>query len=190
MNYYKYEYFLGNGVGDLNIKAECRLLIQTFVVYDYPYYSDNMQKIKNTFIANTTVSGRTIYLSPFTFNSDVEIEFKLKNIPNNWLVGFGSDGTTWNGKGLWFKLQNYNQDKASIMWVDTGGTIRDAGITSDYGTSTVFTIYSEGIHKIYWNLDGVPKAYRDTKTTVPLGLRIDIFDNQDYDIEYIKVKKL
>ena len=149
-----------------------------------------MQKIKTNFTPITNVSGRTIYVSPFTFDSDVELEFKLKNIPQNWVIGFGSDGTTWNNKGVWFKIQNYNQDKASIMWVDTGGSSRDASITSDYGTSTVFTIYSDTLHKIYWNLDGVAKAYRDTKTTVPLGLRVDIFDNQDYDIEYIKVKPL
>ena len=165
-------------------------LTKTFVVYDYPYYSDNMQKIKNTFIANTTVSGRTIYLSPFTFNSDVEIEFKLKNIPNSWLIGFGSDGTSWNSKAVWFKLQNYNQNKASIMYIDTGGSNHDVSITDSYGTSTVFTLKSENIHKIYWYLDSVVKAYRDTKTSLPLGLRIDIFDNQDYDIEYIKVKAL
>ena len=149
-----------------------------------------MQKIKNSFIVNTSVSGRTIYESPFTFSSDVELEFKLKNIPNNWVVGFGSNGTTFNNKGIWFKLQNYNQNKLSIMWQDTGGTARDASITTNYSTSTVFTIKSENTHKIYWYLDNVVKASRDTYTGMPLGLRIDIFDNQDYDIEYIKVKPL
>ena len=183
-------YFLGIGAGDLNIKAECRLLIQIFVVHDYQYYADSMQKIKNSFIVDTSVSGRTIYESPFTFSSDVEIEFKLKNIPNNWVIGFGSDGTVYNSKAVWFKLQNYNQNKLSIMYMDTGGTARDVSITTDYGTSTVFKIKSENVHKIYWYLNGGIQAYRDTKTGVPLGLRVDIFDNQDYDIEYIKVKRL
>lgn len=159
-------------------------------VQDLSFYADSMQKIKDTFINDTSVSGRTIYLSSFTFNSDVEIEFKLKNIPQNWLVGFGSDGTTFNGKGSWFKIQNYNQNKASIMWQNTSGGANDVGITTDYGTSTVFTIKSEDINKIYWYLDSVVKASRDTHTGTPLGLRVDVFDNQDYDIEYIKVKKL
>ena len=184
--------YVSAGAGDVGFTAECGSLVtERYDVYDYPYYSDNMQKIKNTFIADTTTaSDRTIYLSSFTFNSDVEIEFKLKNIPNSWLIGFGSNGTTWNAKGLWFKLQNYNQNKASIMYVDTGGSTRDVSITTDYGTSTVFTIKSENINKIYWYLDNVVKAYRDTSTSLPLGLRVDIFDNQDYDIEYIKVKPL
>ena len=165
-------------------------LQESFVVYDYPYYADSMQKIKDTFIKDTSVSGRTIYESPFTFSSDVELEFKLKNIPQNWIVGFGSDGTTWKDKGLWFKLQNYNQNYLNIMYRDTGNSNRDVAITNNYNTSTVFTIKSENLHKIYWYLDNVVKASRDTYTGMPLGLRIDIFDNQDYDIEYIKVKPL
>ena len=159
-------------------------------VQDLSFYADSMQKIKDTFIVDTSVSGRTIYLSPFTFNSDVELEFKLKNIPQSWLVGFGSDGTSWNTKGLWFKIQNYNQNKASIMWRNTSGVANDIGITTDYGTSTVFTIKSENINKIYWYLNGVVQASRDTHTGTPLGLRFDVFDNQDYDIDYIKVKPL
>ena len=76
------------------------------------------------------------------------------------------------------------------MYIDTGGSNRDVSITTDYSTSTVFTIKSENLHKIYWYLDSVVKAYRDTQTSLPLGLRVDIFDNQDYDIDYIKVKPL
>ena len=180
------------GVGDITFTAEVdgTLLTKTYAVQDYQYYANSMQKIKDTFINDTSVSGRTIYESRFTFNSDVEIEFKLKNIPNSWLIGFGSDGTSWNSKAVWFKIQNYNQNKASIMYADTGGTVRDVGITTSYDTSTVFKIKSENIHKIYWYLNGAVQGSRDTRTTIPLGLRVDIFDNQDYDIEYIKVKKL
>jgi len=185
--------YLGKATGNLNIKvfsANRMIVSERCSIEDLPFYADNMSKIKNTFIADTSVTGRTIYVSPFTFNSDVELEFKLKNIPNNWVVGFGSDGSNITNKGVWFKIQNYNQDKASIMYVDTGGSARDVGITTDYSTSTVFTIYSDNIHKIYWSLDTVAKAYRDTYTGLPLGLRVDVFDNQDYDIEYIKVKAL
>ena len=184
--------YLGKGTGDLYIKSfsEDRIISSEIFVQDLSFYADSMQKIKDTFIVDTSVSGRTIYISPFPFNFDVEIEFKLKNIPQSWVVGFGSNGTSWNAKGLWFKLQNYNQNKASIMYADTGGTVRDVGITTSYDTSTVFKIKSENIHKIYWYLNGGVQAYRDTKTGVPLGLRVDIFDNQDYDIEYIKVKPL
>ena len=39
---YKYEYFLGNGVGDLNIKAECNLLIQTCSIQDYWRYDSTV----------------------------------------------------------------------------------------------------------------------------------------------------
>ena len=179
------------GVGDVEIYAKCGSLVtETYDVHDYQYYADSMSKIKTNFTPITNVSGRTIYISPFTFNSDVELEFKLKNIPNSWLIGFGSDGTTWKDKGLWFKLQNYNQNYLSIMYRDTGNSNRDVGITNNYDTSTVFTIKSENLNKIYWYLDTVTKAYRDTYTSMPLGLRIDIFDNQDYGIEYIKVKPL
>ena len=188
---YEYTYH-SQGVGDVEISAsktvEGSLVSESFVVYDYPYYANSMQKIKDTFIKDTSVSGRTIYESPFTFSSDVELEFKLKNIPQSWLVGFGSDGTTWVAKGLWFKLQNYNQNKASIMYTDTSGSNRDVSITTSYDASTVFTIKSENTHKIYWYLNGVVQASRDTHTGTPLGLRFDVFNNQDYDIEYIKVK--
>ncbi len=177
------------GVGDVGFTAECGSLVtETYDVYDYQYYADSMSKIKTNFTSITNVSGRTIYISPLPFNSDVELEFKLKNIPNNWVVGFGSNGTTWNDKGLWFKLQNYNQNYLNIMYRDTGNSNRDVAITNNYDTSTVLTIKSENTHKIYWYLDSVVKASRDTKTSLPLGLRIDIFDNQDYDIDYIKVK--
>jgi hypothetical protein len=151
-----------------------------------------MQKIKNSFIVDTSVSGRTIYLSPFTFNSDVELEFKFKNsLPNSWVIGFGSDGSsTFKIKGLWFKLQNYNQNKPHAQWTTTSGSATDVTVDTTISASTVFTIKSENINKIYWYLDNVVKAYRDTSTSIPLGLRLDVFDNQDYDIEYIKVKPL
>lgn len=99
-----------------------------------------MQKIKDTFIKDTSVSGRTIYESPFTFSSDVELEFKLKNIPQSWLVGFGSDGTSFNLKGFFFKIQGYNSSKTSIMWADTSNVGRDASLNNTVTANTVLKI--------------------------------------------------
>lgn len=183
--------YLGKGAGDLNIKAECMFVSESFVVYDYPYYSDNMQKIKNSFIVDTSVSGRTIYLSPFTFNSDVELEFKFKNTPPaSWVIGFGSDGSTYNGKGAFFRLQGYNSNKNSIMWVTTSGGSTDASLNYTIDENTILKISTENIHHINWYIGSSYVAYRDTHTGTPLGLRLDVFNNIDYEIEYIKVKPL
>ena len=148
-----------------------------------------MSKITSSFNTITNVSGRTIYVSPFTFSSDCEILYKFKNTPpNSWLIGFGSNGTTWNAKGCFFKLQGYNNNKNGINWVDTGGTIRDVGIDATIDSTTVQRIYSTNINRINWEVNNTAVAYRDTSTSVPLGVRFDVFNNNDYEIDYIKVK--
>ena len=71
--------YSSTGAGDVTISAECGLVTETYGIEDCLYYSDNMQKIKTTFNVDTSVSGRTIYSSPFTFNPNIEMLYKFKN---------------------------------------------------------------------------------------------------------------
>ena len=150
-----------------------------------------MQKIKNRFIPDTsTASGRTIYLSPFTFDSDVALEFKFKNnIPASWLIGFGSNGTSINNKALYFKISGYNQSKLSIMYQESSSAT-SVGLDTNISISTVFKLTTENLHKVNWYRNDVIDANRTTNSSLPLGLRLDVFNNNDYELEYVKVKPL
>ena len=166
-------------------------LIQIFSVEDCLYYANSMNTVKSKFISDTSVSGRTIYVSPFTFDEDCVLTCKFKSTPpNNWLVGFGSDGTTFNLKGLIFKVQGYNSSKTSIMWADSSNVGRDASLNNTVTANTVLKITTTDLNRLNWYIDDSIVAYRDTYTGVPLGVRFDVFNNNDYDIDYIKVKPL
>ena len=185
--------YASSGVGDVSFTASVGTISsETYVVHDYQYYADSMSKIKNTFIVNTSVSGRTVYLSSFTFSSDVELEFKFKNtVPSNWLIGFGSDGTTtYTTKGYLFTIAGYNSSHTSIMWADSSNVARDASLRRVLSSSEVVKISTENINKIYWYIDDTVQASRDTYTGTPLGLRFDVFNNNDFELDYVKVKPL
>lgn len=155
------------------------------------YYANSINKIKSTFIIDTSVSGRTIYVSPFIFDKDCEMTYKFKSNPlNSWVIGFGSDGTKWNSKGVFFKMQGYNSNKNSIMWLDTSNRGRDAALLNSITVDNVLKINTTNLHRINWYIDNTLVAYRDTYNGTPLGIRFDIFDNMDYEIDYIKVKPL
>lgn len=57
-----------------------------------------------------------------------------------------------------------------------------------FTTDTIFKIKTVGLHRIEWYQNDTIIGYRNTRTSVPLRLRVDDFG--DMDLEYIKIQKL
>lgn len=121
---------MGNGVGDLNIKAECRLLIQTFSIEDCDYYS-------------TTVYSSTVDLNKTLLNvTGCTVEFDLVfngggayldvGTDTNNYIGVGSVGSGYYG----FLLQHNNARETSQFDTGLGTGTYHAVLTYDNGSIT------------------------------------------------------
>ena len=114
---YKYEYFLGNGVGDLNIKAECRLLIQTCNIQDCWEYDPNTYNLAPN-SALTQINGFT-----FENTGDWEVE---------WIMTLSA------GKS---RVVLYNPSNANVF-LGIGASESRNRIIYWYGNEEIYSRYS------------------------------------------------
>ena len=172
---------MGNGVGDLNIKAECMSLIQSFVIHDNKLYNTGSQ-VKSNWNKRTDISDRIIYYLEPSFNMDTDLtcEFKLNSIPSNFGLGFSNVSNNVNQKGTYFKLSN----QLSIWYDGSSYT----NISNQITTNTVFKIRVQNLNTVNWYLDDTFIGSRTMSgggKNIPCNLRIDDFG--DLDLDYFKV---
>ena len=106
---YKYEYFFGNGVGDLNIKAECMSLIQTCSIEDCTYYNE----------------------SAFTSSQS---SFNVE-LPSNFEISFITKRTSSSGNSAYLEIGGNNSNTA-LMGQIGGAGINAVRIYDSEGSST------------------------------------------------------
>lgn len=155
----------------------------------YRYYA-NWNKIINSFKLDTSVSGRKIYFSKFSFEEDTDLYFKLKNnvagIPH---IGFGNYEPSYTSKGGVNK--NQNTGRITLMWGKNGGPYNSETLASSavINENTICRIqYKHSTNEMYWYFNGTLVAYRTVDTEQQhLRLRIDVLNNYPYELEYLYV---
>ena len=119
-------YYLGNGVGDLNIKAECRLLIQT---------SDIIQdclKVITDFSTGWVTSGVVSSYNDYTIPDNCEIVWSFSSGVDKARVGIGN-GTGQYGAVYYHNPSNYQGRNYHAMYYDGTQTLHETkgNLTTD-----------------------------------------------------------
>jgi len=181
--------YSSKGAGDLSIRAECMNVSGTFSIEDIYYYGD-YDKIKSNWTKNTAVSGRDIYSPTFSdLTDDVEVELKFKNtVPDNFVMGFGAISSPYTMKATFLKIVNYNS--FSAYYATSSQDNQHTDISTTLTTNTVMKLVTENLHTVKWYVDDVLKVTQNTRTSLPLHLRLDDFTSTPLNLDYIKIRKL
>ena len=137
--------YLGEGVGDLNIKAECRLLTQIFAIEDCCYYNSG------TLNSDTTLSIQnmpTNFYASFTTHysgSSGRISWLMVGADSNNHIFFGQVGGTVMGIFKKVSGSNTNISSQSILTSSTDYlqefTYEDGALTLKCGSTTLTGSY-------------------------------------------------
>lgn len=180
--FWGYVYYLGIGAGDLNIKAECRLLIQTFVVEDC--FKANLSA---SYSFGSSDSKYRIYEIPVC--NAYEITGKLKSTANNrFSVCVKLDNTS-DGNSL-FRIGAYTTLEALIFdgsGIVIGNLYRQGSYTAN--TDIPFKmIYDNGTVKLYINDVLVNE---NTINYAPYNLMLHSYTNsKTVSVSDVKIKPL
>lgn len=157
-------------------------LIQTYSIRDVHYYAD-YSKVKSTWTVDTSVSGRTIY-NYLNAVGDTTVEFKLKNLPNNAIVGIGRFSSGVNQiKNIYFRYNSGNQ-----QWHSTDSRDNNSrNISQTVTANSVFKFVISNTNTISFYVDDVLVATDNCKSSFGNTLRIDDFTSTPLDLDYVIV---
>lgn len=147
-----------------------------------------MSDVTRLFTANTSVSGRTIYISDnLNITNDVLMEYKLKNsIPSITLFGMGAvvDGglkykSLFSKEGNWYSYYCTSSRDNAYDRLSISPTL-----------NSVFKIETENLHttKLYHN-GTLLKTY-STNTNYPVKAMLQNFNASPLILEYLMIKPL
>ena len=171
--FYKYVYFLGEGVGDLSIKASCRLLTKTYSLEDCLYYKTTQY----------TTSSVTLNIP---LPSHFSLEYVIKQTDSNKSVPYLDIGASSNNRIL---VGQYAK-------AGTNGLITYTGSQTNYPYSSNPTVNQD--NTVHFTYDGTDYNYwlnSLTPMTVPdkgitLSKLIHIEGGQGAYLKNIKIKPL
>ena len=148
-----------------------------------------MSDVARLFTANTSVSGRTIYISDnLNITDDVTLEFKLKNsIPTTTLFGLGAVVNN----GLKYKTQFSKESNNWYSYYCTSSQDNQYNSLSiSPSLDSVFKIETENLHttKMYHN-GSLLKTY-STNTNYPVKAMLQSFTAYPLQLDYLKIKPL
>ena len=133
IKFFLYVYFLGKGVGDLNIKAECMFLIQTCEIEDCAKY---IPTVSQTFPA-LQLGWFSIYDLGSSL-SNYDISFKMKSTNPRFRVDFGVTNQSENKSRITFGTDDAdNNVPLQICEWD------DRGVLTAHNLSYTFSSNSE-----------------------------------------------
>ena len=193
------EYFLGKGVGDLYIKAECVFVSKIFV-HDYAlamFKGDETTTNSNalSFDSNNILTFTPSALGRFTksaqLNSDWECEFKYKVNSGNDGVRIGLQSTNKDG---WERRIIACKQVPEGMFVGiypnaTQGGSETRITESFYNWNVVKITCINNEVSIYVN-DNLKKTGTITWANEPLTLGYERWANQNISVEYFRIKPL
>ena len=173
--------YLGNGVGDLNIKAECNLLIQTYSIQDCWEYDTNTYNLAPN-NALTQINGFT-----FANTGDWEAEWIVKypQINNRVVLYPSDDSSVFLGVGV-----NYSSGRNSMI-VYGYGNDKNVGAMTLNTEYTIKMVKEDNSIKVYANdnlIDTRTNISLLTTSNVNIGLRN--WGSGTGTIRNIKVKPL
>lgn len=167
--------------------------VNSITVNNYKPYSTILTEndIIRSWNKYTDVTGRTIYKKPLSLNAyeSIELEFKFKS------VSFESSMSTVLGLDL-YSTDNYTTRCAVI---GENGNVKSYYSSSSsnrnqQGNST--TLDDSSIYKIklnngtaYWYKDDVLFASYSIERSSTTALRLDIFNNTDTHLDYLKITR-
>lgn len=158
------------------------LVTETYSIRDVHYYAD-YDKVKSTWTVDTSVSGRTIY-NYLTAVGDTTVEFKLKNLPGNVIVGIGRLSSGVNQiKNFYFRYNSGNQ-----QWYSTNSRDNNSrNISQTVTANSVFKFVISNTNTISFYIDDVLVATDTCKSSYGNTLRIDDFTSTPLDLDYVIV---
>ena len=155
---------------------ECMFLTKTYAIEDCKYYGD-WSKITSTWTQDTSVSGRVIYIAPYTWSTAVDMEFKFTSIPQTFFLGL--------------KLPNelamkYGLGRINGSWQIPYNTNKTAYISPTITTDDVILIKSNALNSQSLYVDDTLVNTQSTSNNSQ-GVRVDVFSGNSYELEYIKI---
>lgn len=159
MNFYKYEYFLGKGTGDLYIKSLCGLVSESFVVEDCKYFNDGSSVGSLEVGSGVSCTSNGDYITITTSTSGEKFVYVPTILANsdNWifeveLAGIGQSqplAVMWNNNnyyggvsqvnGYYFSQMDNRGDSNRYRAVGDVYTVkRENGVTSVSVNETTF----------------------------------------------------
>ena len=182
---------MGIGAGDLNIKAECRLLIQIFVIQDCVFYGINTNAF--TIPASTTFSSNGDYITATTSTSGEKLVYLNHELSNsdNWVFETElaqietkqSLAVVWNDNSFW---GGQTIDHPENVYSNMGG---NASIQENVAVGKVFKVTREnGVTTVTFNGRTVQSKTIAHKDTFKVGYFINTGRTQYY--KNIKLKLL
>ena len=156
---------------------------ETYAIEDCHIYITDYNVIKQNWTKYTDVSGRTIYINPTNYQSDVELSCKYKTTrPSAFLIGFGDKISNYYAKCMYYR------DGTKLGLFKDNGWVAISNPSTD--VNTVFKLRTSNLHAITPYLDNTAYTTQNTSSSHPLYLRIDDFTSSPSDFEFVKVKAL
>jgi len=149
---------------------------ETYSLQDCKYYCD-WSKLTSTWTKDTSVSGRLIYIAPYTWSEAVDMEFKFQSIPSTTFIGL----KVANSLGMKFAL-----GRISGQWRVDYNTNQSQNISPSITTDSVILLKSTALNSQTLYVDDSSILSKSTSNNSQ-GLRCDVFNNDAFELEYVKV---
>ena len=112
---------------------------------------------------------------------DTTVEFKLNNLPNNFLIGIGK---LYNGAQI--KSMIFNNNGTKQHWYSTDSRENNTrNISQTVTANSVFKFVISNTNTISFYVDDVLVATDNCKTSFGNTLRIDDFTSTPLDLDYV-----
>lgn len=152
------------------------ILQETYSIEDCKYYCD-WSKLTSTWTKDTSVSGRLIYIAPYTWSEAVDMEFKFKSIPSTTFVGLKFANTL---------PMKFSFGRVSGQWRVDYNANQSQNVNPTVTTDSVILLKSTALNSQTLYVDDSSIVSKSTSNDSQ-GLRCDVFNNDAFELEYVKV---
>lgn len=169
--------------------------VESLVINQYTPYTTYLTEndIIRTWTEYTDVSGRTIYKTPLFLDSyeDIILECKFKSITNTSSLQsvLGIDLYNGNSYSTRCAILAMNTNQIVSYYSSSSSYRNKQGSTETLSTGSVYKLKLTNGNYAYWYRDDVLFASYSIERSTQSNLRLDIFDDMNTHLEYLKITK-